>query len=205
MRPTIYAGSHVTHKTCSEIWNNLISLITVTQSDTIPPSSYIDRRQSLTSPRPPSESGSVGGSRPRRLSNFRGDEKSRKISIGLGGVPKRGYWGGLDDSDSDDSLLAHSRRPSEFMLGPTLMGYNRRQWLILIVFALVDFISAMLISIQPQIYPAEAITKNVSTAEYGILFGVFELTIFIMTPTFFNLVSSGLRKSINNSGKSKTE
>jgi len=53
------------------------------------------------------------------------------------------------------------------------MGYNRRQWMILLVFALVDFISAMLISIQPQIYPAEAVTKNVTTTEYGILFGVF--------------------------------
>ncbi len=69
------------------------------------------------------------------------------------------------------------------------MGYNKRQWPILLIFALVDFLSANLISIQPQLYPAEAITRGVTTTEYGVLFGVFELTIFLMTPTFYNLLS----------------
>jgi len=144
---------------------------------------------------PKSESGSMGVSgRNRRMSGIRGDERTRRISIGIGGVPKKGYWGGMDDSgDSDDSLLAQTsnkrRKSSTFILGPKLMGYNRRQWLILIVIAMVDFCSAVLISIQAPMYPPEAATRGITPTTYGILFGVFELTIFLMSPTFFNLVS----------------
>ncbi|CAG7829177.1 unnamed protein product, partial [Allacma fusca] len=109
---------------------------------------------------------------------------------------KQGYLGGLaglggkdnatggDGYESDDSLLTPSRRPSTANAGNGWMGFSRRQVLTLLVFSLADFFSAIIISLQAPFFPQEAEQKGATATEFGLVFGVFELVVFITSPIY---------------------
>jgi MFS family permease len=59
---------------------------------------------------------------------------------------------------------------------------GRRQWMILVVFALCNFCQAICVSLQAPFYPKEAEKKGATATEYGLVFGIFELTVFIASP-----------------------
>ncbi|XP_042859974.1 MFS-type transporter SLC18B1-like [Penaeus japonicus] len=65
-----------------------------------------------------------------------------------------------------------------------LSKYSRRQWLTLIVFAIADFCSAVCVSLQAPFYPMMAESKGATPTEYGFVFGIFELTVFIVCPIY---------------------
>jgi len=69
-------------------------------------------------------------------------------------------------------------------------NFSKRQWLTLIVFAIADFCSAVCVSLQAPFYPQEAEEKGATATEYGLVFGVFELTVFIVSP----LLGKNLRR-----------
>ena len=60
--------------------------------------------------------------------------------------------------------------------------FTRTQWLTLVVFSLADFCQAVCVSLQAPFYPAEAEKKGATATEYGLVFGVFELTVFLVSP-----------------------
>lgn len=62
--------------------------------------------------------------------------------------------------------------------------YTRQQWLTLIVFAIADFCSAVCVSLQAPFYPMMAESKGASPTQYGFVFGIFELTVFIVCPIY---------------------
>ncbi|XP_037078749.1 MFS-type transporter SLC18B1-like [Pollicipes pollicipes] len=59
---------------------------------------------------------------------------------------------------------------------------TRRQWVTLLTFGLVDFWSAVCLSLQAPLFPSEAAKKGATASEYGLIFGTFELTKFIVCP-----------------------
>jgi hypothetical protein len=63
-----------------------------------------------------------------------------------------------------------------------LSKFNRRQQLTVIVFAVANFCSAICVSLQAPFYPNEAEKKGATPSQYGFVFGVFELTVFIVSP-----------------------
>ncbi|CAL8142745.1 unnamed protein product [Orchesella dallaii] len=63
-------------------------------------------------------------------------------------------------------------------------GLSRSQVLILCIFPFVEFFAATVISIQGPFYPDVAKSKGASSTESGIVFGIFELTVFITAPIF---------------------
>jgi MFS family permease len=76
--------------------------------------------------------------------------------------------------------------------------FTRRQWLTLFVFAVADFCSAICVSLQAPFYPAEAERKGATATEYGLVFGVFELTVFIVSPIMGrNLGRFGAKRVFN--------
>ena len=42
--------------------------------------------------------------------------------------------------------------------------------------------NGMCVSLQAPFYPAEAEKKGASATQYGLVFGIFELTVFIVSP-----------------------
>ena len=62
--------------------------------------------------------------------------------------------------------------------------FTKRQWLTLIVISLADFANAICVSLQAPFYPQEAEKKGASPSEYGLVFGVFELIVFIISPLY---------------------
>jgi len=68
--------------------------------------------------------------------------------------------------------------------------FSRNQWLTIAVFVLAEFCSAVCVSLQAPFYPQEAEAKGATATEYGLVFGVFELTVFVTSP----LLGKNLRK-----------
>ncbi|KOC69871.1 MFS-type transporter SLC18B1 [Habropoda laboriosa] len=62
--------------------------------------------------------------------------------------------------------------------------FTKRQWLTLIVISLADFANAICVSLQAPFYPQEASMKGATASEYGLVFGVFELVVFIISPVY---------------------
>lgn len=52
------------------------------------------------------------------------------------------------------------------------------------VFGVADLFSAMVLSLQAPFYPPEAEAKGATPSEYGLVFGVYELVVFLMSPLF---------------------
>ncbi|XP_026466726.1 MFS-type transporter SLC18B1-like [Ctenocephalides felis] len=64
------------------------------------------------------------------------------------------------------------------------LNFSRRQWLTLIVIGIADFCNAICVSLQAPFYPQEAEKKGATATEYGLVFGVFELVVFIISPVY---------------------
>jgi len=73
---------------------------------------------------------------------------------------------------------------------------TRRQWATAAVIAFADFCSAVCISLQAPFYPAEAEKKGATASEYGLVFGIFELTVFASSPLFGRYVTKLVPKSM---------
>lgn len=65
-----------------------------------------------------------------------------------------------------------------------MVKFTKRQWLTLIVISIADFANAVCVSLQAPFYPQEAEKKGASATEYGLVFGIFELVVFIISPIY---------------------
>ncbi|XP_067014420.1 MFS-type transporter SLC18B1 [Anabrus simplex] len=66
----------------------------------------------------------------------------------------------------------------------TLPDFTKRQWLTLVVFGVADFCNAICVSLQAPFYPKEAERKGATATEYGLVFGIFELVVFLVSPFY---------------------
>jgi MFS family permease len=66
----------------------------------------------------------------------------------------------------------------------SMRDFSKRQWLTLIVFSIADFCNAICVSLQAPFYPKEAERKGASATEYGLVFGIFELIVFFISPIY---------------------
>lgn len=78
--------------------------------------------------------------------------------------------------------------------------YNSKQWLTLITLAFGNFCAGACVSLQAPFFPAEAEKKGATPTEYGFIFGIFQLTIFVMAPIMGKLVPYISPKFLLNSG-----
>lgn len=79
-----------------------------------------------------------------------------------------------------------------------LPNFTRKQWLITATFIVVNFCNAMCVSMQAPFYPHEAEKKGCVPSEYGLVFGIFELTVFIVSPIIgANLNRLGVKMTLN--------
>jgi len=81
-----------------------------------------------------------------------------------------------------------------------LPQFTRRQWATAAVIAFADFCSAVCVSLQAPFYPAEAERKGATASEYGLVFGIFELTVFLTSPLFGKYVTKLVPKSMLTAG-----
>ncbi|KAF4522396.1 hypothetical protein B566_EDAN012979 [Ephemera danica] len=70
-----------------------------------------------------------------------------------------------------------------------MFRFTRQQWFTIAVIGSVHFFTGICISIQAPFYPREAESKGASATEYGLVFGIYELTAFITCPLFGKYVS----------------
>ncbi|CAH2262327.1 jg26873 [Pararge aegeria aegeria] len=62
--------------------------------------------------------------------------------------------------------------------------FTRRQWLTVVVISVADFCNAICVALQAPFFPQEAEKKGCTATEYGLVFGVFELAVFIISPFY---------------------
>ncbi|XP_071516664.1 MFS-type transporter SLC18B1-like [Panulirus ornatus] len=81
-----------------------------------------------------------------------------------------------------------------------MAAYSKRQWMTLVVFSIAQFCNAVCVSLQAPFYPAEAEKKGATATQYGLVFGIFELTVFLVSPIYGRFMSKWGPKFINNAG-----
>lgn len=75
---------------------------------------------------------------------------------------------------------------------------TRQQLLTVITFVVVNFCNAMCVSMQAPFYPREAIKKGLEVWHFGLVFGAFEITVFIVSPLIgANLNRIGVKRTLN--------
>ncbi|KAI5642354.1 major facilitator superfamily domain-containing protein [Phthorimaea operculella] len=62
--------------------------------------------------------------------------------------------------------------------------FSRRQWLTIVVISIADFCNAICVALQAPFYPQEAESKGCTATEYGLVFGIFELVVFLISPFY---------------------
>ena len=60
--------------------------------------------------------------------------------------------------------------------------FSPTQWATLIVLSLAEFFNGLCISLQAPFYPYEAQIMGVTATQYSFVFGVFQLTVFLISP-----------------------
>lgn len=63
-----------------------------------------------------------------------------------------------------------------------LPGWDKEKWMVMATLTMTHLCNGMVVSLQAPFYPAEAEKKGASGTEYGLVFGIFELTVFIASP-----------------------
>ncbi|CAL8142736.1 unnamed protein product [Orchesella dallaii] len=63
-------------------------------------------------------------------------------------------------------------------------GWNRKQFVIILILSFVEFFASAVVSIQAPFYPDIARQKGATATEYGLVFGIFEATVFIISPFY---------------------
>ena len=91
---------------------------------------------------------------------------------------------------NEDSLSAilHSESSVTMRTSPLLPSWRRDQWLVVAVLCATHLCNGMVVSLQAPFYPAEAERKGATAAQYGLVFGIFELTVFIVSPVIGKLL-----------------
>lgn len=65
-----------------------------------------------------------------------------------------------------------------------LPSWDKEKWMVMVTLTMTHLCNGMVVSLQAPFYPAEAEKKGASGIEYGLVFGIFELTVFIVSPIF---------------------
>jgi len=81
-----------------------------------------------------------------------------------------------------------------------LNKFSRRQWCTLAIMALADFCNAICVSLQAPFFPAEAEKKGAVATEYGLVFGIFELVVFVVSPLYGQYLDKFGPKLLFNAG-----
>ncbi|XP_059490056.1 MFS-type transporter SLC18B1-like [Neocloeon triangulifer] len=80
----------------------------------------------------------------------------------------------------------------------TRTKFTRQQWATIVIIGSVHFGSAICISLQAPFYPQEAESKGGTATEYGLVFGIFELTAFLSSPLFGQFLPiTGAKRTLN--------
>ena len=67
--------------------------------------------------------------------------------------------------------------------------YTNQQWLTLLIFGIASFFNSACVSLQAPFYPRLAENRGATATQYGFVFGVFELVVFIVSPIYGNFIS----------------
>lgn len=101
-------------------------------------------------------------------------------------------------SSMSDQVVACSDKSQEVI--QKKVKYTPQQWITLITLAVANFCAGACVSLQAPFFPSEAELKGATPTEYGFIFGIFQLTIFITAPLMGKIVPYVSPKFLLNSG-----
>ena len=78
--------------------------------------------------------------------------------------------------------------------------YTKKQWITFIVFSIAQFFNACCVSLQAPFYPHEAEQKGATATQYSLVFGIFELTVFLVSPIYGQFLEQIGVNFLNNAG-----
>ena len=76
--------------------------------------------------------------------------------------------------------------------------WTQEQWKVMMTLIMTHLSNGMCVALQAPFYPAEAEKKGASATSYGLVFGIFELTVFLVSPFMGKyLPRLGVRRAFN--------
>jgi len=79
-----------------------------------------------------------------------------------------------------------------------MAAFTKEQWLTIITFVIVNFCNAMCVSMQAPFYPREAVSKGLKVWHFGLVFGAFEITVFLVSPIIgASIKKIGVKRTLN--------
>jgi len=79
-----------------------------------------------------------------------------------------------------------------------MAAFTREQWLTIGTFVIVNFCNALCASMQAPFYPREAAKKGLEVWAFGLVFGVFEITVFVVSPFIgLGINRFGVKRTLN--------
>jgi len=79
-----------------------------------------------------------------------------------------------------------------------MAAFTREQWLTIVTFCVVNFCNAMCVSMQAPFYPREAVRKGLKVWHFGLVFGAFEITVFLVSPIIGSSIKKiGVKRTLN--------
>jgi len=79
-----------------------------------------------------------------------------------------------------------------------MAAFTKEQWLTIITFVIVNFCNAMCVSMQAPFYPREAVSKGLKVWHFGLVFGAFEITVFLVSPLIGSSIKKiGVKRTLN--------
>lgn len=77
-------------------------------------------------------------------------------------------------------------------------NFTRQQLLTVVTFVVVNFCNAMCVSMQAPFYPREAVSKGLEVWHFGLVFGAFEITVFLVSPIIGSYLNKfGVKRTLN--------
>uniref|UniRef100_A0A1I7XUL8 MFS domain-containing protein n=1 Tax=Heterorhabditis bacteriophora TaxID=37862 RepID=A0A1I7XUL8_HETBA len=91
-----------------------------------------------------------------------------------------------EDEEEDESSCGNESSTSEISVLPktSFAALSSREWATIIMLALANLCSTVAFSCIAPFYPGEAAMKGMTESQTGMVFGVFELVMFVTAPLF---------------------
>lgn len=96
-------------------------------------------------------------------------------------------YGAIEQEASVESATNRTKSKNKFLSITSNM--TRKELITVVLLSLFFFLNWTYFSIFPTVFPHEAMEKGMSQTQIGFIFGIFQLTLFLLYPVFGKYVS----------------
>ena len=90
----------------------------------------------------------------------------------------------INTNEYDEGLVTHSTQTGSIRVCGKKFNITKSQLIAIILLSLFFFLTSSFYSIFAPFYPLEASKKGMNQTQIGIIFGIFQFTLLVLSPVF---------------------